>query len=203
MSMKASSALLELFKDEQVWRQFFRSCCETGTHRLMAQAWQFGDELKERGNRFLAEEVEVALLGLARDLLPESVAAGWDAEWAHELCKDALAHLAEHHAVLSAEETAALNLSGPITASVEGHKQCRLSRGLGMMFATIRSTSFRLGDRPSVSGSRGVGSTAGAIFIQQRLRGASFRASSPPLIVVFTAELFFAEMVGFVSFVGF
>jgi hypothetical protein len=112
MSMEASTALLELFRDEREWRQFFRSCCETGTHRLMAQAWQFGDELKERGHRFPAEEVEITPLGLARDLLPESVAAGWDAEWAHELCKDVLAHPAEHHAVLSAEETAALDLSG-------------------------------------------------------------------------------------------
>jgi hypothetical protein len=109
--LKASTALLHLFKEEQEWRQFFRSCCEMSTCRLMAQAWQFGDELMERGYPCPAEEVEDTLLGLARDLLPESVAAGWDAEWAHELCKDALAHLAEHYAGLSAEEKDALDLS--------------------------------------------------------------------------------------------
>jgi hypothetical protein len=112
MSMKASTALLELFKDEREWRRFFRACCETGTHLLIAQAWQYGDELKGRGHRFPAEEVEDALLGLARDLLPESAAAGWDAEWALALCKDALARLEEHYAVLSAEEKDALDLSG-------------------------------------------------------------------------------------------
>jgi hypothetical protein len=110
--MRATTALLELFKDEREWRRFFRSCCETGTRRLMAQAWQFGDELRRRGYPCQAEEVEVALLGLARDLLPESVAAGWDAEWAHELCKVALSRLAEHYAGLSAGEKDALDLSG-------------------------------------------------------------------------------------------
>ena len=102
--MRATTALLDPFKDEREWRRFFRSCCEMSTCRLMAQAWQFGDELKERGYPCSSEEVEDALLGLARDLLPESVAAGWDAEWAHDLCKHALSRLAEHYAVLSAEE---------------------------------------------------------------------------------------------------
>jgi hypothetical protein len=110
--MRATTALLDLFKDERDWRRFFRSCCEMSTHRLMAQAWQFGDELMERGYPCPAEEVEDALLGLARALLPESVAAGWDAEWAHELCKDALSRLAEHYAGLSAEEKDALDLPG-------------------------------------------------------------------------------------------
>jgi 5-carboxymethyl-2-hydroxymuconate isomerase len=109
--MRATTALLELFKDEREWRRFFRSCCEMSTRRLMAQAWQFGDELRERGYLHPADEIKVALLGLARDLLPESVAAGWDAEWAHEWCKDALAHLAEHYAGLFAEEKDALDLS--------------------------------------------------------------------------------------------
>jgi hypothetical protein len=109
--MRATTALLELFTEERVWRQFFRSCCEMSTCRLMAQAWQFGDELTERGYPCPAEEVKAALLGLARDLLPESVAAQWDAEWAHELCKDALARLAENYGVLSAEEKDALDLS--------------------------------------------------------------------------------------------
>ena len=110
--MRASTALLGLFKDEPEWRRFFRSCCETGTHRLMAQAWQFGDELKERGYPCPAEEVEDALLGMARDLLPESATAGWDTYWAHAFCKDAFSRLAKYYAVLYAEEKVALDLSG-------------------------------------------------------------------------------------------
>jgi hypothetical protein len=55
--------------------------------------------------------VEDALLDLARELLPESAAAQWDAEWAHELCKDALSRLAEIYGVLSAEEKDALDHS--------------------------------------------------------------------------------------------
>ena len=109
--MKASTALLALFKDGQEWRLFFTSCCEMSPRHLMAQAWKFGDELIERGYPCSTEEVEAALLGLASELLPDSVAAGWDAEWAHDLCKDALARLAEHYARLSAEEKDALDLS--------------------------------------------------------------------------------------------
>jgi hypothetical protein len=54
--------------------------------------------------------VEDSLLGLARDLLPRTPAAQWDAEWAHELCKDALARLAKAYAGLSATEKEALDL---------------------------------------------------------------------------------------------
>jgi hypothetical protein len=109
--MRATTALLDLFMEEREWRLFFSSCCEMSTRRLMAQAWQFGDELMERGYPCPAEEVDDALLRLARDLLPKSVAAGWDTEWTHELCKDALARLAEHYGVLSAEEKDTLDLS--------------------------------------------------------------------------------------------
>ena len=56
--------------------------------------------------------MEDALLGLVRDLLPQSPGAQWDTEWAHALCKDALARLAEYYAGLSAEEKDALDLSG-------------------------------------------------------------------------------------------
>lgn len=110
--MKASTALLQLFKEKREWRQFFRSCCEGSSHRLTSQTWQFSDELKERGHPCPSEEVEDALLGLVRDLLPQSPAAQWDTEWAHALCKDALARLAEYYAGLSAEEKDALDLSG-------------------------------------------------------------------------------------------
>jgi hypothetical protein len=109
--MKARTALLELFKESSGWRAFFRSCCETSALRLRSQAWQFREKLKEWGHEFLTEEVEDALLGLARELLPNTPAAQWDAGWAHELCKDALAHLAKACLVLSAEEKDALDLS--------------------------------------------------------------------------------------------
>jgi hypothetical protein len=108
----AREALLRLFAKDREWQNFFRSCCEMSTYRLIAQAWQLRDELKDRGHPYSPEVVEDALLDLARELLPESAAAQWNAEWAHKLCKDALARLAEHYAGLSAEEKDALDLSG-------------------------------------------------------------------------------------------
>src|SRR5919107_3079789 len=109
--MKARTALLELFKDSSGWRAFFRSCCETSPSRLRSQAWQFREELKDRGNQIQTDEVEDSLLGLARELLPDTPAAQWDAEWAHDLCRDALAHLARAYAGLSTEEKDALDFS--------------------------------------------------------------------------------------------
>jgi hypothetical protein len=126
--LSAREALLRLFAKDREWQSFFRSCCEMSTYRLLAQAWQLRDELKDRGHPYPPEEVEDALLGLARDLLPKSVAAQWDAQWAHELCKHALSRLAKHYAVLSAEEKNALDLSGQdvwdermVTASLDNN----------------------------------------------------------------------------------
>jgi|SRR5215208_507720 len=109
--MKARTALLELFKESSEWRSFFRSCCETSAFRVRSQVWQFRNELKERGHGFLTEEVEGSLLGLARELLPDTLAAQWDEEWAHDLCKDALARLAERYAELSTAEKEVLDFS--------------------------------------------------------------------------------------------
>jgi hypothetical protein len=109
--MKASTALLELLKESSEWRAFFRSCCETSAFRLLSQAWQFRDELNDRGDQFRVEEAEDALLGLARDLLPDTPAAHWDADWAHNLCKYALARLAERYAELSDADKEVLDLS--------------------------------------------------------------------------------------------
>jgi hypothetical protein len=109
--LKASTALLELFKESQAWRSFFRSCCESSAFRLRTQTWQFREELKERGQGFLIEEVEDALLGLARELLPDAPVAQWDAGWAHELCKDALAHLAKRYAEFSDADKEVLDFS--------------------------------------------------------------------------------------------
>jgi len=113
--MKVSTALLALFKASCEWRTFFRSCCETSALRLRSQTWQFRDELKDRGNQFQADEVEDALLGLARELLPNAPAAQWDAEWAHELCKGAIARLVERYAELSTADREALDFSAQDT----------------------------------------------------------------------------------------
>jgi hypothetical protein len=109
--MKARTALLELFKGSHEWRSFFRSCSETSAFRLRTQTWQFREKLKEEGHGFLTEEVVDALFGLARELLPDTPAAQWDTEWAHDLCKDALAHLAKRYAELSTAEKEAVKLS--------------------------------------------------------------------------------------------
>jgi hypothetical protein len=109
--MKARTALLELFKESYEWRAVFHSCCEISAFRLRSQAWQFRDELKDRGNQSQADEVEDALLGLARELLPDTSAAQWDTGWAHEMCKAALTRMAKAYAGLSADERDALNLS--------------------------------------------------------------------------------------------
>jgi hypothetical protein len=109
--MKAPTALLELFKESSEWRAFFRSCCETSPSRQRSQAWQFCDELNDRGHKLQAEEVEGSLLGLARELLPHTPAAKWDAEWAHNLCKDALARLAKRYAEFSTAEKEVMDFS--------------------------------------------------------------------------------------------
>ena len=109
--MKAPTALLGLFKGSSGWRAFFRSCCERSALRLRSQAWQFRDELKERGNRFQADEVEDALLGLARGLLLDTSAARWDAEWARRLCEATLARLNESYASFSAKEKVVVDTS--------------------------------------------------------------------------------------------
>src|SRR5215213_7507868 len=109
--MNARTALLELFKESSGWRAFFRSCCETSAFRLRSQAWQFCGELNDRGHQFKVEEVEDSLLGLARELLPDTPAAHWDGEWAHDLCKDALARLAKRYAEFSTVDKEVLDLS--------------------------------------------------------------------------------------------
>lgn len=119
--MKLRDALLQLFEAEPEWRAFFRSLCEISAFRLRSQTWQFWDELAERGGSKTPRggrsegtypALEDALMGLARELLPETPAAGWDAAWAEGLCKDALTRLGEHHAGLSKADKDALDLSG-------------------------------------------------------------------------------------------
>ena len=109
--MSATAAIAEILRASEEWRGFYRSCCESSALRLRAQAWQYRDELRRHGQWFALEEIEDALLTIARKVLPETPAAQWDPEWAHELCKDALARLAQHCAGLSASARDALDYS--------------------------------------------------------------------------------------------
>jgi hypothetical protein len=110
--MSAREALLWLITTETAYLRAFEAFCEQGSSRLRSQAWQFREELKDRGHGFGSEEVEYTLFGLARELLPDTPAARWDAEWAHELCKDALTRLAQRYAKLSIAEKGAVDLTG-------------------------------------------------------------------------------------------
>jgi hypothetical protein len=110
--MSASKALAVLLKASPEHRAMFRRCCETSTERLCAQAWQFRAELRTRGELVGREDLEDALLALARKVLPETPAAQWDTEWAHRLCKVALTRPAALYSELSEEEQDAADLEG-------------------------------------------------------------------------------------------
>jgi hypothetical protein len=108
--MNARQALAALLRESLEYRQFVKQCCETSALRLRAQAWQFRVELHDRGHDVDREDLEDALLMLARKVLSESPAAQWDTEWAHELCKGALAHAAALYNELSEEEQGTADL---------------------------------------------------------------------------------------------
>jgi hypothetical protein len=108
----APASIAELLKASPEWRRFFKACCAAGALRLRAQAWQFRDELRERGKDVTLQEVEDSLLTIARKVLPKTRAAQWNPEWAAELIDDALARLAEHYAELLGGERKVLDLSG-------------------------------------------------------------------------------------------
>ena len=108
--MRAIMTVAELLKESREWRRFFKSCCQTSALRLRSRAWQFRDELRDRGHALSLEEAEDALFDLAQRLLPATPAAEWPA-WAKLVCEDALARLQEHYAVLSPEEKETLDLS--------------------------------------------------------------------------------------------
>jgi hypothetical protein len=108
----ATASIAELLKASPEWRRFFKACCEAGALRLRAQAWQFKGELRDRGKDVALQEVEDALLTIARKVLPKTPAAQWDPEFAGELIQDALARLSEHYAELLGGEREVLDLSG-------------------------------------------------------------------------------------------
>jgi hypothetical protein len=91
--MEVREALGSLLTSNREWRRFFADCCRHGHRRLRSQAWQFADELAERGPRFRLPDVEDALAVLAAEVLPDSPAGAWDEEWAHELMRGALAYV--------------------------------------------------------------------------------------------------------------
>jgi hypothetical protein len=80
--VRARMAVTELLKESREWRRFFRSLCDESFLALRSQSWQFRDELAQRGHNFPkgSAELEDALFGLARELLPDSPAAQWDEE---------------------------------------------------------------------------------------------------------------------------
>lgn len=110
--MNARTAIRELLKAEPEWRQFFKQCCETSPVRLRAQAWQWREELADRGHAFGLVDLEDVLMGLARKFFPSRPAAAWDPEWASGLTSDAMARMQEHYSGLSEAERDALDLSG-------------------------------------------------------------------------------------------
>ena len=144
--MKARTALLKLFKDSSGWRAFFRSCCETSALRLRSQAWQFCDERKGRGHKIQADEVEGSLLGLARALLPDTPAAKWHAEWAHDLCKNALARLAKLYVEFSTTEAEVLDLSVQEESNERMHDAGGVNDPVAFLVALDNSTRAGLED---------------------------------------------------------
>jgi hypothetical protein len=109
--MRATIAVANLLKAEPEYRQFFKRSCLTSGYRLASQGWQFRDELADRGQWFELDEVEDALLDLARKLLPDTPGAKWSTKWADKLCQDAFSCLQEHYAGLAEEERETIDLS--------------------------------------------------------------------------------------------
>jgi hypothetical protein len=120
----ARAAVVGLLRAEREWRKFFKTRCEEGVSRLWASSYEFRAELQKRGEWHEREEIGDVLLALAREKLPDSPAAQWDAEWASKLCKDALARLGEYYACLGEDERDRLDLSGQ-----EDHEDAMIKAG--------------------------------------------------------------------------
>ena len=73
-------ALLWLITTDREWLDTFEVFCKRGALRLRSQAWQFRDELRDRGHQFSIGQIEDTHSGLAHDLLPDSLAARQDLE---------------------------------------------------------------------------------------------------------------------------
>ncbi len=101
--MKATAAVADLLKTDLVWRRFFKRCCDIGTLRLRAQAWQFRTGLAERGIKADLEDVRAALLVIAAKTLPNTPAgreAAGISDWREHLmaceCQDCSAGTPRH-----------------------------------------------------------------------------------------------------------
>jgi hypothetical protein len=116
--MSARIAVVELFRTDLEWRRLFSKSCREGSARLRAIAHQVRDELAERGQRFTLEEIEDALLYLAREKLPESPGARWDCEWAEAQCRGAMDRLQAQYRTLSERQRRRLDLSRPASPEV-------------------------------------------------------------------------------------
>lgn len=106
----ARAAVVNLLRAEREWRRFFRARCEEGVSQLWASSYEFRSELQKRGDWHEREDIGDTLLVLAREKLPESPAARWDARWASRLCREALERLTERYAELSEDARDRLDL---------------------------------------------------------------------------------------------
>ena len=82
--MKSTTAVADLLRASEEYRAFFKRCCEISAERLLSQAPQFGEELERRGVVLDPEDLEDALLVLARKVLPGSPGSAWPVELAAE-----------------------------------------------------------------------------------------------------------------------
>lgn len=109
--MRPRQLVLDLLRKDEHWLRAFRAFCQAGPLRLRSQAWQFREALEARGEPLPRDsDLEDALFGLARDLLPKSPAAEWDTEWADGLCKDALAEMEQAYATVPGDRRSGLDL---------------------------------------------------------------------------------------------
>ena len=93
--MKATTAVADLLRASEEYRAFFKRCCETSAERLVSQAPQFGEELVRRGAVLDPEDLEDALLVLARKVLPDSPGSAWPVELAAERASAAYRYCAK------------------------------------------------------------------------------------------------------------
>jgi hypothetical protein len=135
--MRTKTAIVELLKGSRDLRMFFKGCCNTSAFRLRSQAWQFRDELAERGHVASLREVQNTLFELARDLFPESPGADF-VSWAGLLCGDAMARLGEHYSNLGPEEKEAVDLSAAWETNDEIVAACE-AEDLDALRAALRS----------------------------------------------------------------
>jgi hypothetical protein len=117
--MSARQAVADVLRESREWRSFFKQCCESGTERLRSQAWQFREEMGDRGRDLDRYGVEDSLLELALELLPDSQAGREDpksllfreaVQWLHERT-DSDTVLAAFGTSVSVDEAWELDLS--------------------------------------------------------------------------------------------